>query len=198
VNYELFQWINNMAYHNALLDAVMKTTSDKGLLMFAVWLVLLWLFGRDDMKRSVLAAGVTGLLALCVNIGIGMVYNEPRPFVTHHVNMLLPHAVDGGFPSDHTTGAFALAIALLLRNRAWGSWMLVLAVLTGISRVFVGHHYPGDVLASVVVATVVSLLVKRYENRLEFLYQLVSRLYDKIRIPVTGMFSKLAEREYRE
>ncbi|MFE4897941.1 phosphatase PAP2 family protein [Peribacillus butanolivorans] len=52
--------------------------------------------------------------------------------------------------------AFSLALAVLLRHRKIGLGMLLLANLTGISRVYVGHHYPFDVLGSVIVGMLVS------------------------------------------
>lgn len=180
MNYYFFHMINQWAGHNNLLDAMMIFISKYALVVFAATLVIIWITGNQHSKRAVLYAGVSGVLALFINFLIAKVYFEPRPFVTHSVHLLIPHAKDASFPSDHTSGAFGLAIGMRLYKRKWGKWMLVFAVLTGFSRIFVGHHYPGDVLGSMIVALVSSLVVARFRRYLEPIVRLISREYKKI------------------
>ncbi|MGC4377710.1 undecaprenyl-diphosphatase [Fictibacillus sp. Mic-4] len=180
MNYDLFHMINQWAGHYSWLDTIMKFITQFALPLFAVILLIIWLTGNSYSKRSVLYAGISGILALVLNIIISKFYFEPRPFVTHHVHMLLPHAKDASFPSDHTSGAFGLAIAMLMYKRKWGYPMLVLAVLTGFSRIFVGHHYPGDVLGSIGVAIISSWIVLLCRKPLEPIIRLILSLYDKL------------------
>ena len=63
------------------------------------------------------------------------------------VHQFTHHAADAGFPSDHATASFAIATAIVLRNRRWGIGALVLATLLSLTRVAIGVHYPSDVLA---------------------------------------------------
>ena len=102
-----------MAGHHPFLDGLMVGVTNNALLIYAVVLVLIWVFGKDQYKQTVVYATVTGVLGLLINFVIGHIYFESRPFVTHKVNLLLTHAADASFPSDHTTGAFALAVAVL-------------------------------------------------------------------------------------
>lgn len=184
MNYKVFQMINGWSGHYFWLDKLMVYMSQYGLELFAFCLVMIWIAGNGDTKRSVLYAGLTGILALFVNFLIGHIYYEPRPFVTHSVNLLFSHAADASFPSDHTTGAFALAIMIfLLRNReseAWGYCMLLLAVVMGISRVYVGHHYPGDVLGSIAVAILTSVLIYKCKGYLEPFAKSVVNRYEML------------------
>lgn len=94
--------------------------------------------------------------------------------------LIFGNSKDASFPSDHTSGAFGLAVGMRLYKRKWGKWMLVFAVLTGFSRIFVGHHYPGDVLGSMIVALVSSLVVARFRRYFEPIVRLISREYKKI------------------
>jgi undecaprenyl-diphosphatase len=183
MNYKAFQIINGWSGLYFWLDQLMIFTSQYALVLFALWLVFMWFRGKDHTKRSVLYAGFTGILALFVNFIIGHVYLESRPFVIHSVHLLYPHAADASFPSDHTTGAFALAIMIILRNRgvgAWGYGMLMLAILTGISRVYVGHHYPGDVLGSVAVAIITSILIYKFKEHLEPITKRIVNRYEML------------------
>jgi undecaprenyl-diphosphatase len=100
-------------------------------------------------------------LAIGINFLIGLVYYRPRPFINHHVHMLLPHVVDSSFPSDHATASMAIAVAIWLYNRKLGTPLIVIALLIGLSRVYVGHHYPTDVLGGFIIGTVSALLVNK-------------------------------------
>ncbi|WCK52548.1 undecaprenyl-diphosphatase [Aneurinibacillus sp. Ricciae_BoGa-3] len=180
MNYSLFHAINQMAGHHPIIDGIMKFFTNYALVLFAVLLVVMWVTGNERNKRTVLYAGLSGILALVINVIISQIYKEPRPFVTHHVNLLLPHAADSGFPSDHTSGAFGIAIAMLMRNTRMGRWMIAIAIVTGFSRIYVGHHYPGDVLGSIVVACISSFLILRFKQLLEPLVQAVISIYHKI------------------
>jgi undecaprenyl-diphosphatase len=157
MNYKLFQAINEAAGHHPLLDGLMVFVTKYSLVIYAAVLLLMWLFGKERYKYTVIFATVTGALGLFINFVIGHIYYEPRPFVAHKVNLLCYHASDASFPSDHGTGAFSLALAILYRHRKWGIAMVLFAILTGVSRVYVGHHYPFDILGSIIVAVVVSI-----------------------------------------
>lgn len=69
-----------------------------------------------------------------------------------------PAPDDYAFPSNHTTVAFAFAVALLLISRRLGTLALVTAIAMGASRVYVGAHYPHDVAVGALVGSVVSLV----------------------------------------
>jgi membrane-associated phospholipid phosphatase len=82
-----------------------------------------------------------------------------RPFVVdpHGVHLFSGHAADPGFPSDHATGAFAVAMAIYLRNRLWVGIALVAAAVLAVGRVAIGVHFPSDVLAGAVLGCGVAL-----------------------------------------
>lgn len=62
------------------------------------------------------------------------------------MRLLIPSKNNSSFPSKHTVLAFALATSVLLRERLFGSIMWFLAILTGFSRIWLGHHYPFDII----------------------------------------------------
>jgi undecaprenyl-diphosphatase len=159
MNYKLFQDINEAAGHHPLLDGVMVFVTQNALIIYAAILLIMWFFGKDKYKNTVIFATITGVIGLLINFVIGHIYFEPRPFVSHKVNLLTSHASDASFPSDHGTGAFSLSLAVLYRHRKLGVGMVLFAILTGISRVYVGHHYPFDILGSIVVSAVVSFFI---------------------------------------
>jgi undecaprenyl-diphosphatase len=105
--------------------------------------------GRIAARRAVAAAGLSAGLGLALASLLAQLVDRPRPFVAHPdgVHLFAPHAADAGFPSDHATAAFAIATAILLRDRRWGLPVLVAAIVLAAGRVAIGVHYPTDVLA---------------------------------------------------
>jgi undecaprenyl-diphosphatase len=101
------------------------------------------------VRRAVVAAGLSAGLGLALAQVLSRLVDRPRPFVAHPdtVHLFARHAADPGFPSDHATAAFAIAVALLFRSRRWGAIALAAATLLAATRVAMGIHYPTDVLA---------------------------------------------------
>ena len=180
MNYELFKMIHGLSGHNRLLDDVMIFFTNDALIVYALALLAIWMIGNTMYKKSVLYAGGTGILALLGNYLITLVYYEPRPFVTHHVHILIPHAADASFPSDHATGAFAISIAMWIRHRKLGVPMLIFACLTGLSRVWVGHHYPFDVVGSLIVSVAAAAIVSKCSKVFDPIINIVISIYQSI------------------
>ncbi|WP_066065119.1 undecaprenyl-diphosphatase [Neobacillus soli] len=180
MNYKLFQAVNDFAGNHPFLDGLMVFVTERALIIYALVLLSIWFFGKEKYKYTVVYAAITGVLGLFINFVIGQIYFEPRPFVTHDVHLLVKHAADASFPSDHTTGAFSLALAVFLRHRKIGGAMVLFAVLTGFSRIYVGHHYPFDVLGSIVVGLAVSILVYKLCPLLEPIPRAIIKTYNQI------------------
>jgi undecaprenyl-diphosphatase len=93
-----------------------------------------------------------------VNQPITHLVDRTRPYLAHpaHSHLLIARSADPSFPSDHATGGLALAFGVWLYDRAIGSALLVVAALLSFSRVYVGTHYPGDVVAGALVGVAVA------------------------------------------
>ena len=105
--------------------------------------------GDRERRLAVYTAAIATIVGLAVTIAIQHVYVHERPFVARSdVMLLIPHAADPSFPSEHATAAFALAAGIALYRWRIGAVLLVLAALVGFSRIYVGVHYPADVIAA--------------------------------------------------
>jgi undecaprenyl-diphosphatase len=142
--------------HDLIADPVQAYVGAAELLFLGM-LVLALLFAPT--RRAAVAAGLSAGLALALAQVVSHLVNRPRPFVAHPgaVHVLLQHASDSGFPSDHATAAFAIGAALFLRHRRWGLVTLVAAAVLAVGRVAVGVHYPSDVLAGAVLGSLAAL-----------------------------------------
>lgn len=90
---------------------------------------------------------------------IRAVYYHPRPYwVLDHVQLLLAKEVESSFPSGHTIFVFALVTGVYLYNKKAGRWFFTLAALVGFSRVFVGVHWPYDIIGGVILGIPTALV----------------------------------------
>lgn len=103
---------------------------------------------RSIVKLSVLAFPLSFIIARIASYFIFI----PRPFVTEHIQPLITHAADNGFPSDHTLLSMTIASVLFVYNKKVGILLAILAILVGISRVAASVHHPIDIMGSILIA----------------------------------------------
>jgi len=85
-----------------------------------------------------------------------------RPFIEHHVNLLIPYnPAEPSFPSGHAAFYFALSAVIFAYNKRAGLWFFAASFLIVISRVFVGIHWPSDILAGALIGILIGWLVNR-------------------------------------
>jgi len=135
------------------------TIANYAILLVPVLLVSLWLAGGDERRALAVHACLVGLLALGINQLIGMAWYHPRPFVAGTGHTFLAHAPDSSFPSDHATLLSAISLTFLYGGKRLPG---LLAALVGVAvawaRVFVGVHWPLDMVGAVVVAALACML----------------------------------------
>ena len=168
-----------LARHDGLEDAI-GTYEHLGAALFVLVLLALLAAGGSRLRRAaVSAAAATGVALLAAQV-IAHLVDRPRPFVAHAgaVHLFAAHSADAGFPSDHSTAAFAIAGAVLVHDRRWGAVLLALATLLAAGRVGLGVHYPSDVLAGAVLGAAAAALVTRRALRRR-LDALADRLTDR-------------------
>ncbi|KPU27323.1 phosphatase [Caloranaerobacter sp. TR13] len=152
MNIAIFKAINGLVHECTLLDKIMILFSKYVPLVFIIGLAVLYLCGvhRKDKRLRCIAIStfVITVINLFISYMIGIFYYEPRPFVNYKVNLLLPHAVDASFPSDHAIGTMSIALGITNHYRIYGRILILISFLVGVSRIYVGHHFPMDVLGS--------------------------------------------------
>lgn len=154
--------VNSLAVHTPGWHGIALAWARYGVLFFAALLLAGLVAARHGPSRALAATGwaaVATVLALGLNQPLGALVAEPRPYVTHPAMLRLADATtDFSFPSDHAVMAGAVAAGLLLAHRRLGLIAVGAAVLMALTRVYVGAHYPWDVLAGLVFGAAVALL----------------------------------------
>lgn len=136
-----------------------------GLVALVVMLVVGWLWGRRqaDAPRVVATAflcGVSTLVALGVNHFISDAVARQRPFTRFpHAETLVSRAHDHSFPSDHCVIAGAFVVGLWLVDKRLGAIGALLAIVLAFVRVYVGVHYPGDVVAGLLIGGAIAAVI---------------------------------------
>ncbi len=179
LNQKLFLYINSFAEKNHFMDLTMIIIAQITPYLFIFLLFYLWFSKR---KNEALYAGYATTLGVFINQIIGLFYFHPRPFMDHLGTTLLSHKADSSFPSDHTT--FTLSIAFMLLTfkptRIIGIITTFLALWCGIARVYIGVHYPFDILGSVVVSILAVIVIMIFKNKLIVLNNFVISIWQKI------------------
>jgi undecaprenyl-diphosphatase len=166
---DLLYDINGLAKHAPhWLDRAVEFVGEYGLLIAMVLLVV-WCWwsvrrrGAEDAASSVAAlvwAPLAAGIAVLVNVPIRGFVERPRPFLDHQgLDVLVSGKTDFSFVSDHATITMAMGVGLFVAHRRFGLVGIGLALLEGFCRVYMGVHYPTDVIGGFALGTAVALLL---------------------------------------
>jgi undecaprenyl-diphosphatase len=160
---KLFHLIHNLAGKNSFVDSIMAFISEWGLVLLIAGIIALIFF--SSTKKYGIYGVVSLAIGLLLNRVLKILIDRPRPFVTHDIEILIPKEASPSFPSDQAliAGIF-LATFWLVKTKI--RWLAVLAAsLLIISRVYVGHHYPSDVIIGSLLGIVIVIAVYNWLNR---------------------------------
>lgn len=150
-----------------LLDKIMvfiTSLGNGGMIWIAATILLL--IPKKTRKVGIMS-GVALLGSLIINNHIiKNIVQRPRPFVTFtDLRILIPTPSEFSFPSGHTASSFAAA-GVFYSNlpKKFGVPAVILAGLIGLSRLYVGVHYPTDVIAGIVMGILLSFMAERLVN----------------------------------
>ncbi len=157
----VFYAVNHLARDTPWLHAIVSGYASYGIALFAVLMLTAWWIARREANPARMAAAVWTplgvLIALAINQPIADAVGENRPCNALHDIVVLHCNTDAGFPSDHAVMAGAATVGLWLVSRSLGVLTALAAGVMAFARVYIGAHYPQDVLAGFVLGAVVGL-----------------------------------------
>lgn len=159
-----FLKVNAFARTSSALHGPMRLYAEYGVALFVGVLALAWWWSRGDRNPGAMAAALWAPVGVLVALGLNQplirMVHEARPFaVFPDALVLVDRSHDFSYPSDHTVMAGAVAAGVLLTHRRLLGWLTVAAAVSlAFARVYVGAHFPLDVVAGLLFGAAVTVV----------------------------------------
>ena len=134
-----------------------------------IWIILalyILIIKKEKQSGYAMILGMI-LCVIIVNVILKNIIMRPRPFdMINELTVLIDKPYDYSFPSGHTALSFTAAIIYYYYHRnKMGILFLILAALIAYSRLYLGVHYPSDVLGGLLVALIISYITIKIMNK---------------------------------
>ena len=160
-------FINGFVGKSALFDHFAKIAASDYLmpLAFSAVIFAIWFIGRDITERrryqraTLISATAIGFSNLAVD-QINRLYDRTRPFedLGDSMTLLFYQSTDPSFPANPMAVVFSIAMGVMLADRKLGWWLMAIATVYSILRVYVGTFYPTDVIGGAIIGILAALL----------------------------------------
>jgi undecaprenyl-diphosphatase len=147
-----------------LLNELMIFVAEYLVYLIPIALLYLWFSSEEGKSKSVFIF-VTIIVSLAISYAMGQFYAHPAPYSAGY-ETLITEAPENSFPSQHTTVVFAFTWPVFYLQDRWRDGLVVLAFasLVGISRVYIGVHYPIDIAGAIGASLLGFVLVYAARN----------------------------------
>ncbi len=163
----IFNFFNDTIKNNVFDAALpMITRLGEDLVIILIAILLFFLGKKKEKIASMLVFAALFLSRLSVLV-LKRITHRPRPFFVYENVNLIGKPIFSSFPSGHTTLATAICIILCFKYRRFSPAFIALAILVGISRLYVGQHYPSDVMAGFILGSLVAFMILYLEKSLQ-------------------------------
>ncbi|GIP32801.1 undecaprenyl-diphosphatase [Paenibacillus sp. J2TS4] len=183
IEYRIFKSINQWAAGDSFVNQLMIFFAEYAEYIFVIGLLVYWFTRKQRNRQMVLQTALAACTALAVNKVLGHLLYRSRPFVDHDVIQLIAHDANASFPSNHAAATFVIATAIWLFRKKEGRLWLILASIVSLSRIWVGVHYPLDILGGmmngILCAVVIHIIFTRWAWANRVLYALL-RVYEQL------------------
>ncbi len=156
-NTALFFPIYNLSHQSEMLDKIMVFITDYVLYLTMLLTLILAIKGKIAEKKAFLLIILGVPISILLIMEIHLFIHEPRPFVAFNFAPLADNKPDLSFPSRHATLMAVMAFSYIYFKSKWSFLFLALTALVGISRIYVGVHYPLDILGGFIVGILAML-----------------------------------------
>jgi len=165
----IFYYINQFAGISPYLDKVAIFFAEylQYLVVFCLLLFLVKKF-RRNLGMVIFAFTAAIFSRFIITEIIRYFFPRIRPFVENSVNLLIGYnATESSFPSGNAAFFFALSTIVYFYNKKAGTFFFIASFLISISRVFVGIHWPFDILAGALVGIFSGWLINKISNKIK-------------------------------
>ena len=155
INIELFRMFTDFGKEVMFLNPIMIFFAKymKYFLLFGI--VMYWFTRKRENRIMIISSMFAFVVAEVFGAIAGAIHSNNQPFAElSNVNQLIGHAIDNSFPSDHAIEFFSICITFLLFKKNLRYVWLAIAILVSFSRIWVGVHYPADILVGAILGII--------------------------------------------
>lgn len=154
INHLLFLWLNAPEQPAAPILLLAIFLAEWMIWAIPLYLGIGWRFGDKTLRKSLLMASASGVVALVISQLVGALWPHPRPFMIGLGHQFVAHVPDASFPSDHLTLWWAVAFSVWGQRgtRSLGTVMALVGLAIAWARIYVGVHFPLDMVGAIAVA----------------------------------------------
>lgn len=150
IDTSFFHFING-TLSNRLFDFLMPVITNQNYWIVPIFVLLIYLWIRGGKRGRFAACLLIIIVAATDTIGAQVIKPwvgrlRPSHVMTNNINLLMPKGGQYSFISNHAANLFSAATVLTYFYSKWKIWLYSIAAAIAFSRVYVGVHYPGDVL----------------------------------------------------
>jgi undecaprenyl-diphosphatase len=179
MNVDLFRTINDFGKEYTYLNNFFIFMAEYMVFILAFIALIFWFTRREENRMMIISATISFILAEMMGKIAGTLHSNNQPFAElSNVNKLIEKAVDNSFPSDHTILFFAFCMTFFIYQKRWRYIWIMLALVVGISRIWVGVHYPADVIVGAIISIFSTFIASFIVSRLNIIRKLLW-LYEK-------------------
>ncbi len=150
------------------LDKLMVFGAEYLIYLSIILIFILSIKGTVADKKAMLLAILAIPIAILLIKAIHIFIFEPRPYVTYDFSPLIDEKMDASFPSRHATIMAVMAFAYTYLKSRWAPLFLLFMLWVDIARIFVGVHYPLDIVGGLIVGIVSLALALQFQKLLKF------------------------------
>ncbi|WP_412890067.1 undecaprenyl-diphosphatase [Bacillus sp. 1P06AnD] len=167
-NIHMFRMVNDLGKDYTFLNPIFVFIAQYTVYLLGLAVVIYFFSKPAKNKIMVVSIAFSLVLAEILAKIVGLFHTNNQPFAElAHVNKLIEKTVDNSFPSDHTILFFTVCFSFFFFGKK-GRWLWVIAAFcVGISRIWVGVHYPFDVIVGALLGILSSYIGYRVIPRLK-------------------------------
>ena len=160
LNHSLFLRLNAGSDAPTRLLQIAVVVAEYVIYLIPLFLIWIWITGSRTQREQAIRAVVVTVLALGLAQVIGFAWPHPRPFMVPFGHTWVQHAADPSFPSDHITVFAGIGLSLFFSGAVRRACVVaVFGLAVAWSRIFLGVHFPFDMVGAIAVAALACALV---------------------------------------